>query len=263
MNDATTDADSSSTDDAAGSDSTTQGQQGFIPPKDGSWVPIDRLNEVIASKGQTERELVELRNEVGTLKKAAEAPKEYSRAELGQFVDDGRMTQDEADRVIERQATHRIQENVTATVTQTMQQQQQGQAIQAEVNRYKAVIPEVTQAGTAERARVETEYQYLVGIGNTPDASTELTALRSVYGPVESLQKGERQETETHQETGGGQSETGKSTNTDGAPAGLTTAEKSYYQDQIGKGIYAGWDQVKDEMKFANQGLRKRTGARG
>ncbi len=241
---------------------TTQAGQEFVPPKDGSWVPVTRLNEVLSSKSQVEQEMAELRGEVATLKKSAETPREYSRAELGQFVENGQMSQPEADTIFEQQAVRRIEANVTQTVSEGLKQSQAATQVQSDVAAYKAAAPEVMQAGSQERLRLEQEYQFLVGRGYAADQATELLALRAVYGPVERMQRGRPEIPETHQETGGVGGQSAEGANQDGTPKGLSASEKAYYADGISKGIYADWNAVEAELKYANKGLRKRMGAR-
>ena len=116
--------------------------------------------------------------------------------------------------------------------------------------------------GTEEREKVAKEYRDLVARGSPKDRSTELAALRVVFGSIEKIEKAQSrskpdvqsdEQTGAGGDTGGGEADKVK---------GLTARERAYYTDQIAKGRYKDWDAVKEELTYAKTALRRKMGAK-
>ena len=209
-----------------------------------------------------ERQVSELKGKMDALQKTASEPKQYSRQELSALVEDGKLDQGQADQIMENQLRAKVTREATDAAVSAVNANSRNDRISAEIGRYKDAVPDVLSDGSAARQRVEQEFQYLVSLGDSPDAATELKALRAVYGPVDRLQKGEPGR-ETHQETGGEDPDAGgddDSMRTDGMPKGLTAAQRAYYKPLIGR-LYKDWGEVQAELKYANPRLVKKHAA--
>lgn len=184
-------------------------------------------------------------------------PKEtYSRAELLSMVDDGQLSQLKADSLWESQ----IEKNVTEKVLQQVESSNANSRVGRELDRYIEFVPDLMKDGSENRAKVAKEFSYLVSHGSPGDQSTQLAALRTVYGSIEKLSKKSTQHVETHQETGGGHKPEPKTDK--GLLKTLSSREKAHYEKGIEKGLYKGWDDVEKELEYANPSVRKRMGAK-
>ncbi len=203
-----------------------------------------------------EREVSELKGRMETLNKQQTAPKQYTRHELEQLIDDGKLDRSKADQIMDAQIEARVRQSVTDDVRAEMVTRSRDDRVAAELDRYVASIPDVATPGTDARRRVEQEFQYLTSLGDAPNKATELKALRAVFGPADGLQKSEPSR-ETHQEAGEDTGGEDSGMRTDGIPKGLTEAQRVYYKQLIGT-VYRNWKEVEDELKYANPQLTKR-----
>jgi len=225
-------------------------------------------NAVASATATSGRELAELRGQVQGLTesmRSAPAPTQLSAAEVTAKVNNGEMTETEAQTLLMNQQLGDFKRDIVQEVRQATADERRTALVQGQIEAYKTKIPNVMVDGSPERARVVTEYNYLVSsLGHKPNNDTELLAMRAVYGSAESIAAKANGTPEHHQESsgsGGGDENQGGSS-TDGAPAHLSPAEKTYYADMIQKGMYPDWKAVSAELAFSNTNLRKRNGAR-
>lgn len=234
-------------------------------PQEDRYVPQAALEDERHKRQRLETELAELR---GTVKALADRPKDQPRekertlsaAELRNAVAEGQMTEDEADRIRERQMTARIRDQVTEELKSEMTGQRLVDRVSEGLKAYKDAIPSLSDHNSREFAKVKAEFDHLVSIGyDASDPRTELAAARAAFGDPSRIRKIEAEPPESHQETGGGSSATDGRTN-DGAPKGLTPRLRTWYRDCIDKGRYSGWDdpKLKKELEFVNPGVAKR-----
>lgn len=185
----------------------------------------------------------------------APTPPRYSAAQLQAMIDDGKATVGQVlayqEETLRLEMDRKLEEKVKATLATTTKTS----TLQQEMDRYKATVPEVTQEGTPERQQVVKEFNYLVGLGyDAHDPRTELMAVRAALGSVETIQ--ERRKSKSIP--------TGRETMQDiqasggGKPSGepdvlkkMTAAQRQHYQRMIDRNVYKGWDEVRDELKFA------------
>lgn len=243
-------------------DGQTDGEQ-----RERKYIPKERFDQVYArakdaeTKIQLEREhRARLEGELEAMKRqpppqTAPTPPRYSAAQLQAMIDEGKATvgqvlayQEETMRLeMDRKLDEKVQATLKASAkTSTLQQ---------EMDRYKATVPEVTQEGTPERQQVVKEFNYLVGLGyDASDPRTELMAVRAALGSVETIQERRKSKSiptgrETMQDiqaSGGGKPQ--------GEPDVLkkmTAAQRQHYQRMIDRNVYKGWDEVREELKFA------------
>ncbi len=222
------------------------------------WIPKARLDEVLAENRRKDAELQREREERIRAEERVKATKEpekvYTRAELLAAVEAGTISQAQADEISLAQAEKKIRQEVSQDVAAQAAQRELIARTNAEMQRYKTLVPDVIRDGTDARARVQAEYSYLISTGSPAGASTELAALRAAFGSVERLEKrlSKRSEHETHQESGGRPRGDGgdKAGAKNGPPKGLPERYVGFYQRQIESGIYKGWDdpQVAKEL---------------
>ena len=215
----------------------------FKPPKDGSWVPVERLKDVSRKLKETREELAKERQKATT---SVQAQKAWSLNELNAEVTAGRMTQDAANQLWEDQIVDRAVGKARAVSTIESRTQTQAE----ELAEYQKHIPELEDPASTEFAKVEKEYQhYLNHLGMPDSPGTMLVAARAVLGPIEAIKAAKTATIkggEAYRETGRGPGGGGRTPTTLDA---LTPRQKDYYRRAIENGAYPGWDAVADELR--------------
>ena len=239
-----------------GSGADGQGQEDRLSKEQVSKIVSDRVNglnsEIAGLKGQLEAAL-----------NKTEAPKTYTRAELNQAVVNKEISEEEAQAVFDKQQAQQITDTAQATAQRVVTENQQTEQVQAQIQKYKDFDDQLLVDGSDSLMRIQREVVAQMGLSNLekPTLVTELQALRVVYGPEENLGRVDERERQTHLDTQTG-SDGKLPDNKDGSPKGLSQKERTYYQSGIDAGRYTGWDAVKEELGFADEGIRKRAAAR-
>ena len=224
-------------------------------PDRSEWIPRARFDELVD-------QVRDLKGKLENPPEVKAPPREFTRAELAASVEKGDLTQDQANNLWERQIIKRADDSARETANQVVTDRETARSIDADMLRYKELIPAVMRDGTEEREKVAKEYRDLVARGSPKDRSTELAALRVVFGSIEKIEKAQSrskpdvqsdEQTGAGGDTGGGEVEKVK---------GLTARERAYYTDQIAKGRYKDWDAVKEELTYAKTALRRKMGAK-
>lgn len=241
-------------------DGTDEGQQ-----RERKYIPKERFDQVYARGKDAEVKLQQAREEKARLEGELEAMKRqpaappptprYTEAQLQQMIDEGKATVGQVLAYQKETLAQELERKFEAKFTEKLASTTRTSSLQQEITKYKQTVPEVTQEGTPERVAVEREYAYLVNLGyDANDPRTELMAVRAALGSVETIQ--ERRKAKSIPSTG---RETMQDTHTSGNPkAGekdilktMTSAQRQHYQKMLDKGVYKGWDEVRDELKFA------------
>lgn len=173
--------------------------------------------------------------------------KVYTRKELDNLISDGRISEADAEAILEEQMASRV----AARVETRKQTKDIAANANDEIRQYTDAMPKIKIAGSPERTRVTEEFNRLVEkLGMPNDVRTEAIALRNVFGPPESLRKPRRetpgQETDVGH-GGGGEDETERAGT---MPKGLTNDQRAYYRSAIDKGVYKDWDEVAKIEKY-------------
>jgi hypothetical protein len=166
-----------------------------------------------------------------------------TRAQLRALVDEGQITQDEMDAEIERQ----IEARVTQTVSSAQDTKDRAAKINEEIDLYMERIGDLKDPTSDNHQRIRAEYAALRKRGYENDATTELLALRSVFGDPEKVKIPETgnvdRETDATTHAGGGSEGRDEPEDAgDGSPKGLDKDFKDYYSKAIEKGRFKGWD---------------------
>ena len=257
------DLDTGNTGDGDGGPKTDDSGQRLISANKVNEIVSSRVNELNA-KHAAEMEVLKVKMEQSINSQPKEEVKVYTRAELDGFIGEGRLSQEDADGIIDKQLTNQITNNVTNNMLAQQKQDTLGKLIE----KYVAHDPDVAISGTDARNRIETEVAAQFRISGDAQMSLkhEALALRAIYGDDKNLGNVDLNpiDRETHMDSivstaqpgdsdrGGGEKTLGK----------ISSDERAYYQDLINKGTYSGWDAVAKEMKYANKALRNRAGLR-
>lgn len=243
-------------------------QEKFTPPKDGSWVPRDRMNEAVdkvRQELQQEREArIRLEEQFKTQQKTNQQnEKIYSLAELRQFVDDGKISQDQADAIYENQQEKKFQQKLDQRLNEHLQTTETSRQIDTKLNAYLEVMPDLLTEGSENRNKVAAEYTRLSNIFGAPKADSvedkkmQVAALEAAFGDVNALKQSKmndytRESRETEQETAG-QGEDAPTAEEEKVMKKLDKRRRDYYKKMIDKGFYSGWTDVAKELKYAKR----------
>lgn len=178
----------------------------------------DRFKEVYARAKRAEEEKEALKERLhqaelerarleGERKAAAEAKqqqateREYSWDELENFIEAGRITRAQANAYKEERIAKRVKADIAAEVDAKLNVNKTVSTINEQLERYKAALPTLMQAGTPERQKYEAEYSYLVNVlGDAPNYATQLKAARAAFGSVETVENAAKTRQATRQE---------------------------------------------------------------
>jgi len=233
-----------------------------------------RFEQVYARGKQAERDLakerelriaaeakLEVLNQTKATGNAAGEEQEYTWAQLEEFITQGRITRADAEahreQVLERKLANKIKGDFTKESYTTSR----SQALQASINEYVAAVPAVLTEGSEDRQRLDEEFDFLASVqgveasklDNATRQALQLTALRTVYGPIDKLVKRNlvSDKTETHQGLPGGVRPAPKSNPDQALLDGLTKVQVAHYNKMFRAGRYpGGWKDVVAELKY-------------
>jgi len=230
-----------------------------------------RFEQVYAESKQAKRDLAherELRIAAEAKLSVLEKPgtttvdnePEYEWPQLEEFILQGRITRADAEAHREKVITKRLSNNIKGDFTKETVTATRSQALSDNISKYVVAIPAIMTEGSDERNRLDTEFDFLASVqGLDPTKlddiqrkALQLTALRTVLGPIDSLVKRNASPTgETHQGLPGG-ARPRPSTNPDQSLLdGLTKREVVHYNKMFRAGRYpGGWKDVVAELKF-------------
>lgn len=172
-----------------------------------------------------------------TEKPAPKAEKVWTCAELRAQVNDGTITEDQMDEMLDHQREKKFAKLVDEKVTAKVAAAQTGNKVSDQITAYVDVFPDINKAGSALRAKVEKEYQELVANESPETLATELAAIKIACGPLRTG-AGRKPAPDAHQDVGeGGGSDNGRP-ETDGWAKGLSPKMKTHYEKLIGRGMY-------------------------
>lgn len=221
--------------------------------------------ETYKSQMQQEREeriRLEERLKVKEEAKKASEPK-YTWAQLQPLIDEGKMTLAQAadyrEKIVREDAIQEAETRLQAKLSSTTHQT----TVTSELARYRAAVPEVDQAGTPERVRVEKEYAYLTRtLGFPQTLETELVAKRNVLGDPDTVERAAQakrsSQKESFVETHSNQQK--PAPNPKDPVLKLTQREKDHYQKMIDRGRYKDWSEVKEELDWQKPSLAVKRG---
>lgn len=232
-----------------------------------------RFEQVYAEAKQAKRDLArerELRiaaeakisvlSPVKETQEVVEKDVEYSWDQLDGFIKEGRITRADAEAHREAVLTKRIVTKVKGDVTNETKTATRSQILSGTIQQYVEAVPDILTAGSAERVRLDEEFDWLASvqgfdstkIDDTTRKALQLTALRNVYGSVDSLEKRSASpKGESHQGLPGGKKPQGRTNPDQALLDGLTKREFIHYNKMFRSGRYPnGWKDVVAELKF-------------
>lgn len=226
-----------------------------------------RFEQVWAQKKQTERELADERDKRIRLearlelleKPQSNTQQEYTWDQLQPMIASGQITMAQAQLHRETVLRREITNEVKTTHKQETVAQSKEQQLAGEIYGYVQAAPSLQNTEDPTRQKVDAEFDYLLALhghdtrtmNSLTRKTLELTALRTVLGPRESLTKRMTPMQETHQGLPGGRP---RDTNVNPDQAilnALTPREVAHYNRAMKHGHYPdGWKGIVAELKF-------------
>jgi hypothetical protein len=183
-------------------------------------------------------------------KPKAEA-KEFTRAELRAQVNDGKITEDQMDDILERQLEAKLTKKAEEIAERKISSSQTAISVADQIAAYVGVYPDINKEGSATRAKIQAAFDELVGLKDDPSAlTTELKAIKMALGPLKAG-AGRRPAPEAHEDVGAGSDSDSKPA--EGWAKGLSPKLKKHYEKQIDRGIYKSHSDPRliAELKYA------------
>lgn len=216
-------------------------------------VPLEALETERHKRQALETQVAELRGRVEGLDKPQEKP-DLTGAELRTAVDQGRITEQDADTIRENQIEKRVEAKVTRKVETDAASRDLGQRVDGELSEYRKLVEGLTDDTSPARAKVQREFDHLISLGHAADVRTEAAACRAAFGDLATLRQApEARDRETHDETGGGAPPAAPK-----SQQNLTPELKAHYSRQIDQGMYEGWDDPALEKELKDYRLTRR-----
>lgn len=230
----------------------------------------DAKNALERELQQTREALAELRGRVdaqaaqtqASQQQTQEAKPTYTRAQLQAAVDEGKIDEATRDDILYQQAQEQILAKVEERFAEREEREKASAAaskVLSELTEYKENIPDIMREGSDIRSRVFEEIQNLQRLFGEPKNEEELNkmqlqAARTILGPVSKIREKTREKRQTAQETGGSGDGQPPAKGPANAPKNMNDRLKSYYEGQIQKGVYKGWDDptLKKEMEYVH-----------
>ena len=231
----------------------------------------ERFKQVYARAKDAERQLQAEREErirleerlkaqqdVAQVKADATKPAEHSWETLESWIAEGRLSRAQAMAYREGIIKDNAVKEATATLERQLKDNQRTSTVTGELDRYKRVVPAITQPGTPERLKVEAQYGYLINtLGHQPGLATELLASKLALGDAEVLEK-----QRTTQRSTADQHEVMMETHSTQRPSETTAKDKNdpitkldarqrdHYERMIKAGRYSDWGEVRKELAW-------------
>lgn len=216
-------------------------------------VPLSALAEERRAAAELRQQVAELRGRLDGMQKPAEQKPTYTNAQLKQMVDQGKLTESQALDIREKQQTERMQQMIDSAVTNAVGTTKRTSVVNEGIERYVNAIPALNDVGSPERRKAEKEFARLRDLGLEDNQTTNLLAMQTAFGPVESLEASKETagRGESHEETGGSG---GKDTPSgSGWPKDMPKRNREHYEGQIAKGRYTKESAVAEWKKYATR----------
>ena len=195
------------------------------------------------------------------------AEKVYDWPELEAMIAQGQITRADAQRHREDVVRETVKRELKNDLTKETTESTRINALSKGIYDYVVAIPDLQNAENATRQRVDREFDWLVSVqgrdpatlGPAERKALELTALRTVLGPIESLAKRTASpHAETHQGFTGGIPPSRTANPDQKLLDALTPQQVEYYNKMFKVGKYPNkWKDVVEELKY-NPATRKR-----
>lgn len=188
-------------------------------------------------------------------------PEVYTWDQLQQAVQNGEITEATAQHIYSEQNKRSAEETARRVAREERAEEQREARLNGEIAAYHSKIPDLKVEGSADFARVQSEYKNLVEMGYDDNKRTALVALSRIYGPASAIAKQSEQEPsrDTHKEGSSGPDDGGADNSEAGddafgkPPSGLSKAQSRHYSRMLDQGIYKDWNEVREELKFAKK----------
>lgn len=178
-------------------------------------------------------------------------PQEYSLTELDNAVANGAITQQQRDQMFAAQVERKAVKTATEAATQAVESHTQENNLDTQLQQYAAIAPDLMKDGSPLRARVASEFEFLVSQGLPRNLTTELAAARAVMGPVERARQsvGRRRDADAYADSSNSRLSPAERRQED-AFSKLEPGKRAHYEKLINMGMYASKGAVIAELNW-------------
>ena len=206
--------------------------------------------ELEAERQQEREARIRLEERLAAKEAVKAAEPEYTREQLKVFIEEGKITEAQADeyreKLIEQRLERKFKEKLDKESTATK--------ILGEIDQYKQLIPDVMVPGSESRQKYEQEYKYMVRELGLPDNyATQLAATRAAFGDLSMVKTrtatkqavvSRESFEETHTASNGSQKATKPFRDT------LPQYKIEHYEKMIKAGVHKDWKEVEALEKW-------------
>lgn len=186
----------------------------------------------------------------------AQEQRDYTVHELDNAVAAGQITQTQRDQIFAQQVERTATKAATEAATQIVKQETFENSLDAELQQYASVAPDVMREGSPLRARIAEEFQYLVNRGAANDLSTELAAVRAVIGPIDrakSYAAGKQRKPDISHDSFSSRPMSAREKRIEDRWSRLSPTQQQYYDRHIQSGLYADRAAVLSELNWTRR----------
>lgn len=228
-------------------------------------IPKDRVDAMVGKeRSEKERALAEAavatqraaeaEARLSQLKNPTEKTEDVTTEQIAEAMESGQLTQAQGMDMVSTQAEKRILGQMDGKFNAAIQQHAQSQSVEAELERYKALVPEIAVVGSDEDKQAGSIFESYIKMGLPNTNATRVAACRQAFGSIQSLEA-ETLPMEAHAEVGGAPVGGRKTSPSERVPPELlkNARLKEHYDEMIRNGHYTGYDDevLLKEMKFA------------
>lgn len=205
--------------------------------------------ELEAERQQEREARIRLEERLAVKEAAKAAEPEYTREQLKIFIEEGKITEAQADeyreKLIEQRLERKFKEKLNQDSTTTK--------ILGEIDQYKTLIPDVMVPGSENRQKYESKYKRMLSLGFPDNYATQLAATEAAFGDLETVKtRAASQRTvvsresfeETHTASNGAQKATKPFKDT------LPQYKVEHYEKMIKAGVHKDWKEVEALEKW-------------
>ncbi len=169
--------------------------------------PNEALNSALAAEKEQRIRLEErlAAQEAAPAPAQVEPPKELTRAQLREAVDNGQLDQDQMETMWADQREARTLRKVEEQNDARDRKRDTANVIQTDTAKYLNSHPDIRKQGSSDWNRLKGEYDYLVSLGDPDDKTTELKAMRAAFGAADRIAESSASRRQTASETSGAQ----------------------------------------------------------
>lgn len=212
--------------------------------------PLETANKELASERE-QRLRLEGRLEAMEAKPdpapaKVEPPKELTRQQLREAVDNGQIDQDQMETLWSNQERDKTKREMSTMLDERDSRRTAATLVETDTSKYLANHPDIRTVGTSEWNKLKGEYDYLIQLGHKDNKTTELAAMRAAFGPPDRIRESSASRRQAVSETSSAQA--GEGVGGD-RPVDIWNRVPKYLREPYKKMVADGFKTLEDVKK--------------